>query len=213
MKKQAVIFDLDGVLIDSEPLYFRWRQKQFRETGVTPAHFSLAETAGVADDAFWQQAFPTDAALRQRQRAMFEAAVAAQPVPFPSILKSGVAEALAWLHDHGFQLALASAGAMPDLRRFVAECDLRFDRIISGVDLPANKPDPLIYRTAIDALGLPTKACLAIEDSAVGIAAAKGADLETWAVRPTGYVLDQRAADRVIAGVFELPRLLGEGGE
>ncbi|WP_225048502.1 HAD family hydrolase [Lacticaseibacillus kribbianus] len=209
MKKRAVLFDLDGVLIDSEPLYYKWRKAQFDAAGVHPARFSLAETAGVTDDAFWLQAFPTDAALRTAQRRQFEADVAAHPVPFSSILKPGVAETLAWLPAHGYRTALVSAGAMPDLLRFVAECDLHFDRVISGSDLAANKPDPLIYRTALEALALPASACLAIEDSQVGIAAATGAGIETWAVRPDGYALDQRGADRIIAGVKALPELLG----
>lgn len=206
--KQAVIFDMDGVLIDSESWYFRVKQETFSETGARPQHFSLAETAGLPEAAGWELLFE-DPEERAVQKKAFMDKMFSQPIDFKAILKPGVIDTLRWLQT-SYRVVLASAGPMSylDLILKSAEMTTLFDEVISGEDITRNKPDPMIYLTALNRLQLPADSCVAIEDSPTGIAAATGAGIETWAVKPTGYTLDQRAADRVITGVADLQQLL-----
>ncbi|WP_164512020.1 HAD family hydrolase [Lacticaseibacillus daqingensis] len=209
MTKQAVIFDMDGVLIDSESWYFRVKQETFAETDATPQHFTLAETAGLPEDAGWALLFD-DPEERAAQKKAYMTKIFSQPIDFKAILKPGVRETLVWLQAHHYRVALASAGPMPYLEMFLKSADVTdlFNEVISGEDITRNKPDPMIYLTALDRLQLPAASCVAIEDSPTGIAAATGAGIETWAVKPTGYMLDQQGADRVITGVADLQQLL-----
>lgn len=210
MHKQAVIFDMDGVLIDSETWYFAVKQRVFARTGARPQHFTLAETAGLPETDSWELLFP-DEKERTKQEAAFRAEIFAHPVDFRGMLKPGVRETLRWLHTHDLLVGLASAGPMPYLQSFLDACGFNgaFDKVVSGEDITRNKPDPMIYKTMLTRLALPAASCVAIEDSAVGIAAATGAGIETWAVRPVGYELDQRQADVVIAGAGDIPLRLG----
>lgn len=210
MTKQAVIFDMDGVLIDSETWFFRVKQETFAATGAKPKHFTLAETAGLPDAAGWELLFD-DPEERAEQRKAYMERVYGAVVDFKTILKPGVHDTLHWLHDNGYRVALASAGPMPYLQTFLKSAEFTdvFDEVISGEDITRNKPDPMIYQTALERLGLPAANCVAIEDSPTGIAAATGAGLDTWAVKPTGYALDQHAADVIIGSVGDIPGMLG----
>lgn len=210
MAKQAVIFDMDGVLIDSERWFFRVKQETFAETGAKPQHFTLAETAGLPEAAGWELLFD-DPTEREVQKQAFMDKLYAQPVDFKDILKPGVSDTLHWLRANDYRVALASAGPMPYLQMFLKSAEFTdlFNEVISGEDITRNKPDPMIYRTALDRLALPAVDCVAIEDSPTGIAAATGAGIETWAVKPTGYALDQHAADTVIMSVADIQMKLG----
>jgi beta-phosphoglucomutase-like phosphatase (HAD superfamily) len=100
---------------------------------------------------------------------------------------------------------------MPYLKMFLESTGFTdlFNEVISGEDITANKPDPMIYLTALDRLQIAAPHAVAIEDSPTGIAAATGAGIETWAVKPTGYNLDQHAADDVIMSVADIQQRLG----
>jgi HAD superfamily hydrolase (TIGR01509 family) len=210
MNKQAVIFDMDGVLIDSESWFFKVKQETFAETGAKPQHFTLAETAGLPEAAGWELLF-TDPVEREKQRQAFMDKLYSVPVDFKDIVKPGVTDTLKWLHNNNFLVALASAGPMPYLKMFLESTGFTdlFNEVISGEDITANKPDPMIYLTALDRLQIAAPHAVAIEDSPTGIAAATGAGIETWAVKPTGYNLDQHAADDVIMSVADIQQRLG----
>jgi HAD superfamily hydrolase (TIGR01509 family) len=84
-----------------------------------------------------------------------------------------------------------------------------FDFVVTGDDLDAAKPDPEPYRRALALSGLRPEECLAIEDSARGLAAAKAAGIACWVI-PNALTRgsDFRAADRLLASISEVPRLL-----
>ena len=83
------------------------------------------------------------------------------------------------------------------------------DYIISGQDCTAHKPSPEIYLRALEALGLTSDTAVAVEDSAAGIAAAKGAGLRVYALRPRhGEAIDQSAADAVLDSLADVWKFL-----
>jgi putative hydrolase of the HAD superfamily len=82
----------------------------------------------------------------------------------------------------------------------------RFEVLATGDEVPAHKPDPAVYRLALDRLGLPTDQALAFEDTAHGVAAARAAGLRCVAV-PNPHADHTRftAADLLLAGATDLP--------
>ena len=80
------------------------------------------------------------------------------------------------------------------------QCQLKgyFDLVEYGEKLTHNKPDPEIYTTVAQRLGLKPTECVVLEDSVNGIRAAESAKMETWAIKPRKYVIDQSQADAIL---------------
>mgnify|MGYP000896153995 CR=1 FL=1 len=196
----AVIFDMDGVLVDSEPVYYQRQIEYMRSVGVTPATTNIQDYAGYPGDQVWAHVIP-DPGLRKQVRSGFEQGIATQPIDYGTIVIPGVQELLQHLHKHGYQTALASAGPLPSIKTMFAQTGLGryFDSVISGETVSRNKPDPQVYLESLAKLNVPATAALAIEDSKTGIAAAKNAGMQVWALQPRAYTLDQSTADYVAA--------------
>ncbi len=198
---KAFIFDMDGVLVDSERYYFRLKMDFMAAQGVKPAVSSVTDIAGFSTDNGWKKLVP---AIKQRQvlQPMFEKYRSRHLIDYPKYLNDDVPEFLSDLHEDGKMIALASAGYISGIRDMIKECNFTqyFTSVISGAEIEHNKPAPDIYLKSIQKLGLEPSECVAIEDSPVGIQAAKSAGLETWAVKYPYYNLNQHQADRVFAG-------------
>lgn len=210
MGKKAVIFDMDGVLIDSERWYFSVKKEMFKSEGIRPEHFTLAETAGLPENDGWALLFPDSKIEQTKYKEMFRKALFSSGIRFEEILNEGVAETLNWLHRTGYKVGLASAGPSAFLDAFISTCQFEsyFDEVVSGESITRNKPDPMIYQQMLWRLSLSPSECVAIEDSRVGILAATAAKINTWALKPQGYKLDQNNADRIIDKVSDIKLIL-----
>jgi HAD superfamily hydrolase (TIGR01509 family) len=112
-------------------------------------------------------------------------------VDFPIELRPGVADLLRRARAAPLKLAIATTTSRVNLeglaRRFPGDIDLDgFDVVVCGEDVTALKPDPEVYRTALDRLGLPAEQCLAFEDTRNGVDSAIGAGLRV-VVTPSLY--------------------------
>ena len=182
----AVIFDMDGVLLDSEPLHFE-------ALGGLLAHDGLQLTLAENEEfigATVEATFSTLIARHHLPRSLGEyislydeavLRILQQPRP-PS---HGVVQLIARTRDLGMRLALASSS-----RRLWIDATLRsiglantFELIVSGDDVEHSKPDPEIYLLAGSRLDLPPERCLAIEDSPNGVKSALAAGMPVVAVR------------------------------
>ncbi|WP_155286905.1 HAD family hydrolase [Lacticaseibacillus zhaodongensis] len=207
--KKALIFDMDGVLVDSEPFYFKRRMRFFKMRGIKPDSTDIHDYLGMSNDQVWA-ALVNDPSKRQQLWQDYAAFQDANPIDYRQVLNSGVKELLRYLKDNGYGVALASAGIPEEIMRMVNECQIKqfFDVILSGEKLPANKPAPDIYLKAIEQLGVSREESLVIEDSYNGIAAAKNAGIETWAIDQSDMGVDQSAADKIVADIPEIQQLL-----
>jgi HAD superfamily hydrolase (TIGR01509 family) len=190
---QAVIFDMDGVIVDSEPYSMQALIDTLRQYGVEPTEDELQRSYGrrVRDDFvdyFSRHGVTADvniAIAHKHARYYHLAAGHLQPLP-------GVVALLRRLRDHGYSLALASSGDRVKVAFGMQALALigSFEAVVTGDDVSHSKPDPEIYLIAAQRLRVPPAACIAIEDAPAGVKAAKRAGMRCIAV--TNSVVSDR---------------------
>ncbi len=208
---KAILFDNDGILVDTERLYFQANLEMFAEIGfeLTPETYRdlyllqntgawhLAEQGG-ADSA----AFP---AMRASRNARYAELLCSEEILIP-----GAKDALSALAER------YKIGVVTSSRRDHFEIIHRrtgmipfFDFVVAEGDYTHSKPDPEPYLVGISRSGAGASACLAIEDSARGMTAAKAAGLSCWVI-PSAMTdgQDFSAADKRLEDIGELARLL-----
>lgn len=198
---QAVIFDMDGVLVDSEPLWHQAEIAAFAEVGLPLTPAECLETTGLRVDAVvehWR--------TKRGGDAHFSGVAAAIVDTMEQLLrtcppKPGAVEAVADVRLRGLRVAIASSSALRLIQAVVANLGLTLDAVCSAEHEPFGKPHPGVYLSAARALGVDPAACLAVEDSANGIRAALAAGMEVVAVP------DQHVAAEVLAGLDVLSSL------
>jgi len=186
---RAAIFDMDGLLIDSEPCWQRAEREVFGSVGIDITAEMARDTAQLTSrevTEYWYRFRP----WRTRSLEDIEAAVIArvgeliraQPRAMP-----GVRPALAACAAMGCHLALASNSPRVLCELVVAELGIAeaFDAIVSAEDVERGKPDPAIYRHAAHLLGVDAKECLVFEDSIGGVRAARAAGMSVIAIPST----------------------------
>jgi beta-phosphoglucomutase-like phosphatase (HAD superfamily) len=187
---EAVIFDLDGLAIDSEPVQVEaWRGAvesfglPFEKRWIDP-YYGMPVTA-TAEGLARELDIPADELLARRDE-LFGRSVR---VGIPS--RPGLGEAVSMLRDHGHAVGLATSGtaayARAILERLAAE-GVRFDVVVTRDDVSHPKPDPEPYLLAAELLRVEPAACAVLEDAPNGIASAKAAGMTCVAV-PTEHTL------------------------
>lgn len=176
---KGAIFDMDGVLVDSEKLYMRFWQEACASFGFELTYEmalslrSNSPEAAIPKFLRWFGASADYHAIRERRRKMMAAFIDANGVE----LKPGAREILDFLKENGIKTALATSSPTKRARHYLAPHGLydRFDAVVSGEEVVHSKPAPDIYLTAAAALGLAPEECIAVEDSPSGILSAKAA--------------------------------------
>jgi HAD superfamily hydrolase (TIGR01509 family) len=207
----AILFDNDGVLVDTETLYFRATRDVLATVGVEldeasyielflrqgTGAFHLAEARGVSAEAI--------AALRVNRNRLYQ-----EMILHEEILITGVFDVVRRLAQR-FRLAIVTSAEPEPFARTHARTGLLpfFEVVITRADTVRAKPDPDPYLLALDRLGLPAAECLVIEDSERGLRAAKAAGLACWAI-PSGLTRggDFTAADAVLPDLDAAAALL-----
>ncbi len=200
----AVIFDMDGLMVDSEPLQRIAMNRVLARYGVDLSEADWREQVGkktheIVDDLKLRRGFEadTDAIVAEKGAAFRQMIDRLQPMP-------GLDHALDVCQAAGVKLAVASGSPLDDIRRVLAALDLTdtFPVVVSGQEVHAGKPDPAIFIEAARRLGVAAVDCLVLEDAVYGVQAAKSAGMTVYAV-PNGYTSHQdfSAADRVLAGL------------
>ena len=210
----AVIFDLDGVLADSEPWWNQIDAKLLAEYGVKYCGEYHQNVVGVSYRLaveFYKKAFglsvPTEEMMRRRGEIATEFFVNRVGV-FPH-----VKEVLEELRQMNLHLAVATSSVSASARPFLDRHHLTgfFEVIVTGEEVERGKPAPDIYLRAADKLGLPADQCLVVEDALPGVAAAKAAKMRVAAIPDRRFVDPaeyQKTADYVLNNTKELPVLI-----
>lgn len=179
---QTVIFDMDGVIVDTEPVHHYAYNQQFKQLNIEVSPEMYASFTGNSTKNIFEklkaqfnleQDVPT---LVETKRSLFNEAFDSKEDLY---LLDGVEELIKDLHGNGMQLVLGSSSAKVTINRIFNRFNLHsyFSHIVSGEDFPKSKPHPAIFQHAAHLSETPVENCIVIEDSTNGILAAKAAGI------------------------------------
>src|SRR5947208_13630175 len=213
MSFRAVIFDLDGVLADSEPWWNEIDKKLLGKYGVVYRGEYHRNVLGVSYQLaveFYKKMFglsaPTEELMRRREEIAAEF-FANRIGLFPSTRQT-----LEHLRQMNLRLAVATSSVSASARPFLDRHQLTvfFDVIVTGDEIEHGKPHPDIYLRAAAKLNVAADACLVIEDALAGIAAAKAAKMCVAAIPDRRFVDPheyEKEADYLLGSLSEIPSL------
>jgi beta-phosphoglucomutase len=202
---RAVIWDVDGTLVDTAELHFQAWEKVARQLGKPFTRADFAATFGrrnpeILDQLFGNELSEQDVAdLGFLKEELYRAAARMGVDLLP-----GVRPLLQGLHAAGFLQAVGSSAPRQnlDLILSMTQTDKFFDAVVSSEDTQRGKPDPQVFLVAAAKLGVPPSRSLVIEDAVAGVQAAKAAGMKCIAVRFVGHHSEEKlgvaGADRVV---------------
>jgi beta-phosphoglucomutase-like phosphatase (HAD superfamily) len=202
---RAVVLDMDGLLIDTEPVWRTAAAEVFAELGVELTEAELLESTGVRIEdvaaALAPAARLSPAEVAGRVADLVIAYVRRDGEPMP-----GVPEAIALFERLGLRLAIASSSSERLIDAVCTRLGLNIDIRCSARDEPHGKPAPDVYLAAARRLALSPARCLAVEDAPAGVVSAKAAGMTCLAVPDPLLAGDPRyrLADLVLPSLTEL---------
>lgn len=190
---KAVIFDMDGVLLDSQPMHYKGDQLTLSHFGVKIPIEEIYQYAGTTNEYRFQRykevygllAAPGDM-IAYREALMLELVKTEPIVPI-----SGIVPLLSAIKAQGLKTAIASSSSYPFIYAVVDKLGIRdyFDKVVSGEDVQEGKPAPDVFLAAAKVLEVAPEAALVVEDSANGVLAAAAAGMKC-----VGYINESSGA-------------------
>lgn len=211
---EAIIFDMDGVLVDSEPFHTQIEKRQFELNGLSIPEEEHQKYMGTASELMWREIHEkyeteiTDEELLEQNRSesiRFFSELGHIPV------MDGLPELLEKLRSRNYPMAVASSSFPEIIELLLVKADLKkyFRVIVSGEEAGKSKPAPDIFLLAAQKLGVAPENCLVVEDSQNGIKAARAAGM--FCVAYQGGSADpekQKEADTMIKNYAQLEMFL-----
>lgn len=207
MRQLAVIFDMDGVLVDSYQAHFESWQKFYGELGVEYDEEKFAADFGrtsrdilrrtLGDDLSDEQVVAWDS----RKEALYRDILREH---FPAM--DGAIELIKALDAGGFKLAVGSSGPPENVALAIEQlaAGAHFDATVTGADVTRGKPDPQVFLIAAERLGVTPANCAVVEDAVHGITAAKRAGMTAIGLTGTLQRAELGEADAVVDSLREL---------
>jgi len=179
---KAVIFDMDGVLIDSETKYPAAIDRMLKENNFTltpEQRLSFIGTSSTIIGGWLKEWFPEDERSADELRALYADTIYNSLREDVDGLIEGVEEWILRLHNLGVKTAVASSSSEKSVKYAVKKFGLEkhMDVVLSAKDIKVAKPDPEIFLKAAELMGVEPSECLVIEDSQHGVDAAKAASM------------------------------------
>lgn len=210
MPLKAVLFDMDGVIVDTEPLHRKAYFKTFKDLGIDVSEDLYTSFTGASTKRVCETLINTF-----NLKQTFEEIAETKRNYFKDYfyhdedfdLIPGVKELILHYHENGIKLVLASSATMTTINMVFEKFELEhyFMGKISGADLKESKPHPEVFLLAAKMAGEPVENCMVIEDSTNGILAAHRANIFCAAYRsPHSKNQDYTLADTVVSDYSDL---------
>lgn len=186
---KGIIFDLDGVLVDSEPVHFLAYKQSFEKYGIDLSKENYLRFGVSRGDRFLvekiSQKYKKKIDLEEIRKLKKE--YFGKKIGTNLRLREGILETISLLSNK-CKLAIASSSRRETIERVLRQFEMRkyFKAIVGGDEVESVKPEPDIYLRVLDLLSFSSEQCIAVEDSQTGLRAAKGAGLRCVAC-PTEY--------------------------
>ena len=212
---KAAIFDMDGLLLDSEPLWKEAEITVFNSVGVPLTKELCQETVGVRIDGvvrYWYKKFPWQKESLKSVEARILDEVS-RLILKDGRLMPGVSETIEALRTANYTLAVASSSPMQLIRAALERFEvIDFFSVLHSAEFEEKgKPDPAVYLSTISRLGSDPRDCIALEDSVPGVRAAKSAGARVIAVPDPADISNPgfAAADVVLSSLtdFSIERI------
>lgn len=211
---EAIIFDMDGVLVDSEPFHVEIEKRQFKQNHLNITDEEHLSYMGVASDVMWKK-ITEQHSLNKPVEELIEQ-FRAESIRFFSELEEipvmpGLIELLEMLKGKNYPMAVASSSFPEIIELILKKTELRdyFRVVVSSQEAGKSKPEPDVFLLAAKKLGVPPTNCIVIEDSFNGIAAAHAANMHCVAYQgPGSNPQQQNEADAVITSFDQLGLML-----
>lgn len=212
MSIKAILFDMDGVLIDSETYYCQGTIDWMRKSGYQGNEDEIYTILGTTMEVTYQilQRLLKNQYTIEQLTEINETYFKENPLSYSKILMPGVKELIDFLKKNQIKMAVCSSSSLETIRTCLGECGILdcFDYIVSGEQFERSKPDPEIYLHARDIFQLKSEECIVIEDSCLGIEAGVNADMKVIALHNPKFKQDQSKATWHIEKMAEAIELI-----
>ncbi len=211
---KAIIFDMDGVLVDSEPHHIRSERRMFEKMQIPISQEEHALFMGTATDVMWSRIIENKqldleleemVAMQNRETHLYFSGL-----PYMEPM-SGLVSLLKQIKKQGIPMAVASSSSVGTIDIVMERSGLRsfFEHVVSSSVVGKSKPAPDVFLYAAQLLQTPPEDCMVIEDSTNGVRAAKAAGMYCVAYAgASSEGQDHSLADRIIYDYAELEELV-----
>ena len=207
-RRKAAIFDMDGVIVDSEIVYndYLLEFAQAKNPAVTMDMINPMVGRSRKDSWMIMENAVQNGQTWEELLADFRVLDIYSKVDYKKIFRRDALTVVKELKKRGYKIALASSTGPKLIARIVEETGMRpwFDLIVSGGQFKQSKPNPEIYHYTAKTLGVKEEECFVIEDSTVGIEAGKAAGMTVAALRDDRFGFDQSKADYQMDSLLEI---------
>lgn len=207
---KAIIFDMDGVIVDTEPYNMERVYEYVLSFNPQATLEELHQTAGRSKQDTWNRIAAVIGLGRSWEETMMDYRQNWVPnhpfdIPYREIFREDTIAILKWARENGMKTAVASSTDYEKVKKILTEVNVvpYLDLILSGEFFKQSKPDPAIYLKAAELLGVLPEKCVAIEDSTVGIEAAYRAGMQVVALKDDRFGFDRSLANAEIENLGE----------
>lgn len=205
---KAILFDFDGVICDTEPIYFEFKLDKMQRMGLHVSREWLMKFVGENFKTMILREYESDnkEAIIQEYFEEFDKLY----IDYQKALYPKVFEFVAYCQNKGIKCYICSNANRIKMESAISQLNLnaRFDHIYTSYQLGVSKPNPEFYTKILNDLNLTNEEVIVIEDSTKGIKAAKEANIFTVAKKEYYFNIDQSHADYHIDDFDEIFRLL-----
>ena len=204
----AIIWDMDGVLVDTGEYHFESWVKTFNQLGIPFSEEQFRATFGMNNAGILEiicgKKLPPD---QEQRLGDFKEEVFREAIKGKAALLPGTEDALKNFSEWNLKQAIASSAPPKNIEVLVKELEIGkyFDALVSGWDIPG-KPDPGVFLKAARQVGISPENCIVIEDAVAGVAGAKNAGMKCIAVTTTNTAKALSKADLIFESLEGLKR-------